>query len=81
MEKLKLIYNILESLNNGHEPQFNDYEVDKDTFGDVVEIMQNDGLISGATVSRGGSGNKVQIVLLNTARVEVKGLNYLKENQ
>ena len=81
MDKKQLIYKILEGLNNGVEPKFNDYDVDKDTFGDVVELMQNEGLISGATVTRGGMGSKVMIVFLNHAKVEMSGLNYLEENK
>lgn len=76
-----LIITVLELLNNGKEPKFNELGVDKDTFGDVVESMQNDGLISGANVVRGGMGGKVQTVFLNYARIEIKGLKYLEANR
>lgn len=80
MDKEKLIYSILKELDQGNEPKFSDYGIDKDLFGSTVEIMQNDNLISGANVIRGGIGNKVVMTILSSARVEIKGLSYLEEN-
>ncbi|MEK4128572.1 YjcQ family protein [Solibacillus sp. FSL W8-0474] len=80
MDKNELIKKILISLNENIEPNFNDLGVDKDTFGDTVEIMQNEDLITGANVQRGGQGNKVVLVYLKNAKIQLKGLDYLENN-
>lgn len=43
-------------------------------------MIQNDGLISGAKVLRGGRGNTARTTFLSSAKLEMKGLAYLEEN-
>lgn len=78
MEQKELITEILKALKEGKEPKFTDYNIDKNFFGDTVEMMQNAGLISKAKVVRGGIGNKVQYTILSQAKIELKGLDYLE---
>lgn len=80
LEQKELIIEILKALKEGKEPKIPDYNVDKDFFGDTVEMMQNAGLISKANVVRGGQGNKVQYTILSHAKIELKGLDYLENN-
>lgn len=70
---------ILEGIYNHEEPKFYDFDIDKDTFGEIVEAMQHEGLISGAKISRVGLENRVTVVSLHNAEVELKGLNYIRE--
>lgn len=74
-----IILYILEGIHNHEEPKFHDFDIDKETFGEIVETMQSDGLISGAKVSRVGLENKVAVVTLQDVKVELKGLNYIKK--
>lgn len=74
-----IILYILEGIHNHEEPKFYDFDIDKETFGEIVETMQSDGLISGAKVSRVGLENKVAVVTLQDVKVELKGLNYIKK--
>lgn len=76
MEK-NLVLHILEGINNNEEPKFYDFDLDKETFGEIVEKMQNEGLISGAKISRVGLENRVAVVFLHNAKVEIKGINYI----
>lgn len=62
------------------EPKATDYEISEAEFGDVVDMMENDGLIKGSAVTRGGRGNEAKVVFLNTVKVTIKGLDYLEEN-
>lgn len=78
LDKRKLIYSILKELEKGNEPKFSDYGVDKDLFGDTIEMMQNGDLISGAKVIR--EGKKVKFTIISYTKVELEGLNYLEEN-
>ncbi|WP_431811481.1 YjcQ family protein [Lysinibacillus sp. FW12] len=69
---------ILEGIHNHEEPKFYDFDIDKETFGEIVEAMQHEGLISGAKISRVGLENRVLVVALQDVKVELKGLNYMK---
>ncbi|WP_445479365.1 YjcQ family protein [Lysinibacillus irui] len=80
MEK-NLILHILEGIHNDEEPKFYDFNIDKETFGEIVEEMQNEGLISGAKISRVGLENRVAVVFLQNAEVEIKGINYINNIQ
>lgn len=77
MDKNIILY-ILEGIHNNEEPRFYDFDIDKDTFGEIVEKIQNEGLISGAKIFRVGLENRVAVVSLQNAEVEIKGINYLK---
>lgn len=72
-----IILHILEGIHNNEEPRFFDLDIDKETFGKIVETMQNAGLISGAKIAHVGLENKVAVVSLHTAEVEVNGLHCL----
>ncbi len=81
MSKRKIIYSILKELEaENSEPRAIDYGISIAEFGDIVEMMENDGLIKGSAMSRGGRGNEARIVYLDTAKVTIKGLGYLEEN-
>lgn len=76
MDKNIILY-ILEGIYNNEEPRFYDFDIDKETFGEIVEEIQNIGLISGAKISRVGLENKVAVVSLQNAKTEIKGINYI----
>lgn len=78
MDKNMILY-ILEGIHNNEEPRFYDFDIDKEMFGEIVEMMQNNGLISGAKIARSGLENRVAVVSLHNAEVELKGLNFLKK--
>lgn len=79
MDKRKIIYSILTEINKGEvEPKSADYGLNEEEFGDIVEIMQDEGLIKGAAFSR--VKGKIVITFLNTAKVTMKGMDYLEEN-
>ncbi|MFF6017080.1 YjcQ family protein [Lysinibacillus fusiformis] len=77
----KFILNILDGIFNAEEPKFYDFDIDKETFGEIVEVIQNEGLISGAKISRVGLDNRVAVVSLHHAELELKGLNYISNMQ
>lgn len=79
MNKKELIKEILKSIEKVNEPTFIDYDLTKEDFGNLVDLMVDENLIKDATVIRGGIGNKVQIVFLNTAKITMKGINYLEQ--
>ncbi|KUO75566.1 MAG: hypothetical protein APF81_27500 [Desulfosporosinus sp. BRH_c37] len=80
MNKKKLIYSVLREIEKGENiPKFSDFGISLIEFRDLIDQIQDDDLIKGASVPR-GSGNPDQMVLLNTAKVTLKGLEYLEKN-
>ena len=79
MDKKELMCKILKSLNDNKEPKASDFNVDLELFGDVVEMMQSNGLIKNATVERGGIGKKVVFTHLGHAKITLGGLNHLEQ--
>ncbi|BDH62125.1 hypothetical protein MTP04_22550 [Lysinibacillus sp. PLM2] len=80
MDKRKLIYSILKEIEQGNEPRAVDYGIELEEFGTVVEMIQRQGLITGAMVQRAGIGSKVVYAFLDRAKIEIPGLDYLEEN-
>lgn len=78
MDRNELIYRILLGIKEGKAPKWTDFGITKDEFGGTVENMSNDKLIENATLSRGGLGNKVQIVYLNYAKLTTAGHEYIE---
>jgi hypothetical protein len=79
MSKQKLMYSILKEIEKGNRPSQLDYDITKDEFGEIIELLLDEGMLKNASVIRGGIGNKVQGVLLNGSRIGMPGLNFLEE--
>ena len=80
MNKKKIIYSVLREIEKGENiPKFSDFGLSLIEFRDLIDQIQDDDLIKGASVPR-GQGNPAQMVLLNTAKITLKGLDYLEKN-
>lgn len=80
-QRRKIIYSVLKEIENGDgKPSWTDYGVEKEYFAQVVEMMQDEGLIKDASVLRAGIGNKAQAIILKGSQITMKGLDYLEEN-
>lgn len=79
MERNELIYKILKALEQGKEPHWNDFGLDKEDFGHLAEQIRDENLATNVTVTRGGIGNKVQIVFLNHSKLTSDGYDYIKK--
>lgn len=78
--KLKIMLSFMRELNDGKIPNAADYELTNDEYGDIIEMCQNEGLIKGATIQRGGQQNRVLVLFLGQTKLTVKGLEYLDEH-
>lgn len=77
----KVIFSLLKEIKeNKSEPKVGDYGLETAEFGDIVDMMLDEKLITGASVSRGGRGNVALVVFLNGSKITIKGLEYLEEN-
>ncbi len=78
-DKLKIMLSFLRELNDGNIANYQDYEITKEEFYDIIDACQDAGYIKGARFSRGGQ-NKILIAFLENTKLTVKGMEYLHEN-
>lgn len=84
-KKIKIMLSIMKELEKRNEPDWvvptcDDYGIDYEEFGNIVEMCVNAGYIKDATVQRAGSDNTVTVVWLDQARITLEGMRYLEEN-
>ena len=81
LKKKKIIYSVLREIEKGENlPKFSDLDLSLIEFRDLIDQIQDDDLIKGASVPRGEQGNPARMVLLDTAEITLKGLDYLEKN-
>jgi len=80
VNQLKVVISLLREFSDGNIPTAADYEIESETYWDIIDAMQDDGLIKGVNFSRGGQGNKILIAFLENVKVTIKGMEYLNEN-
>jgi hypothetical protein len=80
MKKIKVIYSILTKLDQGEKVIQSDFEIEKEEWGDIADLIKDEGLAKGITVTRGGQGNKVLLVWYDNAKITLNGLRFLEEN-
>lgn len=80
MNKKKIIYSVLREIEQGENiPKFSDFGLSLIEFRDLIDQIQDDDLIKGASVPR-GQGNPDRMVLLNKVKITLKGLDFLEKN-
>jgi len=81
LNKKKIIYSVLREIEKGENvPKFSDLDLSLIEFRDLIDLIQDDDLIKGASLPKSGQKNPARMVLLNTAEITLKGLNYLEQN-
>ena len=81
VDKKKLIYLILKDLDSGVTPQMQNYDIqDNQIWGNVAEIIENQGFAKEVEVTKGGQGNKYLMAGFSKAKITLSGLNYIEEN-
>ncbi len=80
MNKLKVMYLILQQLNLGKEILREHYDVSNEEWVVIAEMLNDEGLAKNIKLTRGGRGNKVLIVWYDQAQITLAGLNFLEEN-
>ena len=78
--KLKVMLSFMREINDGNMPSAKDYEITNKEFWDIIDACQDEGLIKGASFSRGGQGNPILICFTDRIKLTVKGLEYLDEH-
>ncbi len=82
MSKKELILKILDSLNSASKvPSKEELNLNLEQYGEILEIMQQDNLIFGASVIRAGQGNTVQFAWKDNVKITIRGIEFLENNQ
>ena len=79
INKLKIVISILKEISESNTPTENDYDLTSEEFFDIIDAMQDDGLIKGVRFAR-GRGNRVLTAFIDDAKITIKGMEYLDEN-
>lgn len=80
MNRKKLMYSILKELEQGNEPKRDDYELDLEIWGELAELIRDEGYAKNVTVQRAGKGNKIVYAWYSSAKITMKGIAFLEEN-
>jgi len=81
LNKKKIIYSILREIERGENIlKFSDLDLSLIEFRDLIDQIQDDDLIKGASLPKSGQKNPTRMVLLNKAEITLKGSNYLEQN-
>ena len=77
INKLKVMLSFMREVNDGNIPEASDYAITNGEFWDIIDACQDDGLIKGASFSRGEQGNRILMCFTDGIKLTVKGLEYL----
>nr|WP_307990920.1 YjcQ family protein [uncultured Niameybacter sp.] len=80
VNQLKVVVSVLKEVSEGNIPTSKDYGIEDRMFYDIIDAMQDEGLIKGARFSRGGVGNPILIAMLDSVKITIKGMEYLNQN-
>lgn len=78
MNRKKLIYSILKELEQGNEPKQKDYELDLEQWGEIAELIRDEGYAKGIGVQYADA--TVYYVSFDSAKIAMKGIEFLEEN-
>lgn len=81
MNKKKIIYSILKELNDDNtQLKSETYNISREEFGSLLEMMQDENLIKDTIITRAGQGNKIIFIHLTNTKIKLKGIDYLEDN-
>ncbi|MCP8615807.1 hypothetical protein [Salirhabdus salicampi] len=80
MNETKMTVRVLKDIIAGKEPKAYHYDLNIQSFGELVNEAMGRGLLVNGIVSRSRFGNHIQYVLLNEAEVTKVGEEYISDN-
>ncbi|MGK7380027.1 YjcQ family protein [Planococcus sp. 1R117A] len=78
MNRKKLIFSMLKEMQEGKSLSRLDYSLDLQTWGELALLLKNEEYATGIAVAYGDNG--VAEVSMSSAKITMKGLNFLEEN-
>lgn len=78
VNQLKIVLSILSEISEGKIPEASDYDINSDTFYDILIAMNDDGLVKGVS-SLFGDGVRY-CVRYENVKITIKGMEYINAN-
>lgn len=78
MNRKKLIYSILKELEQGDEPKQTDYELDLEQWGEIAELISDEGYAKNIMVQY--ADDTVYYVGYHSTKITLAGIGFLEEN-
>lgn len=70
---------ILKEMSEGNIPKAGDYGIEEKQYYNILDVMQDDGLIKDVRFPR-GANKEIGAAFLENAKVTIRGMEYLNEN-
>ena len=80
INQLKIVVSLLREITDGNVPKADDYGITNTQYWDILDAMQDEGLIKDIKFTRGGRGNPIIGVFAESVKVTIKGMEYLNNN-
>ena len=80
MNRKKLVYSILKEIEQGNEPKKEAYGLELEQWGEIAELIRDEGLAKNIQIQRAGIGNKVIYIWYSSAKITFAGIDFLEEN-
>lgn len=78
INRLKIVISLLKEISEGTYPTYENYGISKEQFVDILEAMQDKGLIKNFKVIR--EGNSLFSYILDNVKITIDGMEYLNNN-
>lgn len=79
VNQLRVVMSVLKEVSEGNIPKAEDYGIEEKIFYNILDAMQDDGLIKNIRFSR-GADKKVMVAFLQDAIITIRGMEYLHSN-
>lgn len=80
MDRKTIILEILKCLRDNKAPSREDFGIELEPWGEIAELIRDEGFAKSINVNRGGQGNKVLLVWYSNAKITLDGLEYIENN-
>ena len=79
VNQLKVVVSVLKEISEGNIPKAEDYGIEKETFNNILDAMQDDGLVKNIRFSR-EANKRVIAAFTENAVITIRGMEYLNNN-
>ena len=79
VNQLKIVISILKEVSEGNIPKAEDYGMENRKYYDILDAMQDDGLIKNVRFNR-GANKEILIVFDEHMKITIRGMEYLNNN-
>lgn len=79
VNQLKIVVSVLKEISEGNIPKAEDYGIENTKYYDILDAIQDDGLIKNVRFSR-GADKEIIMAFAENAKITIRGMEYLNNN-